>query len=78
MTICIKAIGERGEIVIPKRIREEKGLKPNAKIEIITGKNGILLVPVENDFRKLRGLFGELSKTDIKKIDLIYHELLAR
>lgn len=78
MTLCIKRLGERGEIVIPKRIREEKGLKPNTKIEIIVGKNGILLVPVENDLRKLRGLFGELSKTNIKEMDLIYHELLAR
>ncbi|MGQ4833847.1 MAG: AbrB/MazE/SpoVT family DNA-binding domain-containing protein [Candidatus Asgardarchaeia archaeon] len=46
------SVGTKGEIYIPKKIREQLGLKPKDKI-IIRVKNGqIIIIPVK-DFEEL-------------------------
>jgi AbrB family looped-hinge helix DNA binding protein len=41
-------IGERGQVVIPKDLRDEHGLTPGSKLVVLRhGKNGpIILIPV--------------------------------
>lgn len=77
MNIYIKRIGNKGELVIPKKIRKQNELKANSKIEIISIKNGILLIPMKEKFSDLAGLFGNRGIRNPKELDAITHELLG-
>ena len=77
MKIAVKNMGSRGEVVIPKDIREEKGMEENSKIEIISTRAGILIVPVKKKLSELAGLFGDKGVEDITELDAITHELMA-
>ena len=63
-----KTIGKHGEIVIPKSIRKEKGLNSNSKVQIVSTKSGILIIPIEKDISQLAGLFGKDGAGDIKEL----------
>ncbi len=77
MSIAIKKISERGEIVIPKSIREEQGISSDSEIEIISVNGGIMLIPLKKKLGELAGLFGDKGVKNIKDLDLSIHELLA-
>ncbi len=60
-------IGERGQVTIPKGVRERYGLLPNIEVEFVQEESGILLrkrarrvSPVE----KVYGILKKKSKTD--------------
>ena len=60
-------IGERGQVTIPKDVRERYGLLPNIEVEFVPEESGILLrkrarhgSPVE----KVYGILKKKSKTD--------------
>lgn len=71
-----KEVGSKGEIVIPKEIREKHGIKPKQKVEIMTTKNGILIIPLAKDIGELRGLFGKGGVKNIKKIEEIMFDVM--
>jgi AbrB family looped-hinge helix DNA binding protein len=70
--ICISEetnmkIGERGQVTIPKDVREKYGLLPNIEVEFVPEESGVLLrkrarraSPVE----KVYGILKKKSKTD--------------
>jgi AbrB family looped-hinge helix DNA binding protein len=70
--ICISEernmkIGERGQVTIPKDVREKYGLLPNIEVEFVPEESGVLLrkrshraSPVE----KVYGILNKKSKTD--------------
>ncbi len=72
-----KIVGSKGEIVIPKSVREKSGLKPKQKVEIISSKNGILIVPLIKDIKNLRGLFKREGYTHEKDVDDILFDMMA-
>jgi AbrB family looped-hinge helix DNA binding protein len=60
-------IGERGQITIPKDIRERYGLLPNIEVEFVPEESGVMLrkrarrsSPVE----KVYGILKKNTKTD--------------
>ena len=60
-------IGERGQITIPKEIREKYGFLPNLEVEFVPEESGVLLrkkarhsSPVE----KVYGILKKNTKTD--------------
>jgi len=60
-------IGERGQVTIPKDVREKYGLLPNIEVEFVPEESGVLLrkrahraSPVE----KVYGILNKKSKTD--------------
>ena len=72
-----KIVGDKGEILIPKDIREESGIKPKQKVEIISSKNGVLIVPLVKDIRELRGLFKKEGYRHKKDIDNLLFKMMA-
>ena len=72
-----KTVGSKGEVIIPKSIRKEAGLKPKQKVEIMRTGKGILIIPLVNDIRKLRGLFGKNGIKNMKKIEEIMFDVTA-
>jgi len=72
LLVCISEeenmkIGERGQVTIPKDVRERYGLLPNIEVEFVPEESGVLLrkrarrtSPVE----KVYGILKKKSKTD--------------
>lgn len=75
MEALTKKIGNKGELVIPKKIRKQFGLKPDSKVEIFSLKDRIILVPIKRNFKELAGIFGKHKK--IKDLDIITEEYLG-
>ena len=73
----VTSLSTKGQIVIPKEIRKNLGLKPGTKLIVIQEKDNILLKPIilpkKEQFEKLI-LFGDkvreslnLKESDIEK-----------
>lgn len=77
MATATKIIGNKGELVIPKSLRKEAGIKPRQKVEIIPTRNGLLIVPLRKKLSDFAGLFGNKGVKNIKELDAAIHELLA-
>jgi len=56
-------IGERGQVTIPKVLREKYGLFPEIEIEFIEGDNGINLQKKARHLTPIRQVLGLLDKT---------------
>ena len=72
-----KMIGNKGEILIPKELREKSGIRPKQKVELISSKNGILIVPLVNDIKQLKGLFKKEGYRHEKDIEIVLFKLMA-
>ena len=57
-------IGERGQVTIPKDIREQYGLLPNIEVEFIQEKYGILIVKKIRDMSPVEQVYGILKKNE--------------
>ena len=60
-------ISERGQITIPKPLRERFGMKPNVEIEITPTEEGLLIRkrPVaEHPVDRVYGILGERGNID--------------
>lgn len=55
-------VGEKGQITIPKRIRERHGLQKNTEIEVLDGEGGILIR------KRVRGVHPVASIRGIAKL----------
>lgn len=54
-------IGSKGQVVIPKQLRESTGMEPGVKVEFEATERGVLIRPAETDFAELRGMFRDLN-----------------
>ena len=77
MITATKTVGSKGEIVIPKNLRKEVGIKPNQKVEIIPTRSGLLIIPLRKKLSDFAGYFGNKGINNIKELDATIHELLA-
>ena len=60
-------IMERGQITIPKKLREKYGLQSNTEVEFLPVKDGLLLVKkasVKSPFREVYGILNKNIRTD--------------
>ena len=55
-------IGERGQITIPKSIRDKYGLLPNIEVDFIPDKDGVLLKKKSHKTSPVQKVFGILNK----------------
>jgi antitoxin PrlF len=50
-------VTSKGQITIPKEVRDEMGLKPGDRVDFVKGRTGrFSLEPINTDFRSLRGI----------------------
>lgn len=55
-------VGERGQVVIPKDVRERMCLKPGDKLMVMVNKQGpIMLIPIEQMQRMIRQMSEQMS-----------------
>ena len=64
--MTVVKITEKGQILIPKVLRNKYGIKPGLKVQIIEEENGIIIKPApENPIEVACGfLQGDFSFTD--------------
>ncbi|MBI5120562.1 MAG: AbrB/MazE/SpoVT family DNA-binding domain-containing protein [Rhodospirillales bacterium] len=71
------AITQKGQVTLPKTVRDYLGVTPGALVEFVLGKDGqVMVVPASparrkpnSRFAKLRGQAGEgMSTKDIMKL----------
>lgn len=55
-------IGERGQITIPKKLREKYGLFPNIELEFIPEETGIRIQKKASDSTPVKEVYGILKK----------------
>lgn len=77
MESSTKTIGSKGEIVIPQKMRDELGIKNNSKVQIITTKSGILIIPLKKSFKEISNTFEKTKINNLKEIEDISFELMA-
>ncbi len=50
-------VTSKGQITIPKEVRDEMGLKPGDRVDFVKDRNGrFALKPINSNFRSLRGM----------------------
>ena len=55
-------IGERGQITIPKKIREKYGLTPNMEVSFVEEELGVLIRKKGSHTSPVRQVYGILKK----------------
>lgn len=55
-------IGERGQVTIPKTIREKYGLLPQVEVEFYEGENGVLIRKKTGKTSPIDKVYGILNK----------------
>jgi antitoxin PrlF len=59
-------LSSKGQLVIPKEIRDKLGLKPGNEVDFIVLDNGdVILRPAVEDVRKLKGLLARFARTPV-------------
>ena len=55
---CVVAqkVGPKGQVVIPKKFRDELGIEPGDEVEVSLSENGVLIKSVHTT-KTLRGIF---------------------
>lgn len=52
----------KGQVTIPKDVRESLGLKDGDRVAFVAGANRAILFPIKGDLRDLRGALKGMSK----------------
>jgi AbrB family looped-hinge helix DNA binding protein len=65
-----RKIGQKGQIVIPKVIRESTGIKPNDEIEMEIREKEVVIRPGMNPERFVESFCSVTKKKLTKKVDL--------
>lgn len=60
----------KGQIVIPKELREKANISPGDKVEVKVTKEGIVISPIKKTYaEKFTGIVkGKLSLEDLEKL----------
>jgi AbrB family looped-hinge helix DNA binding protein len=77
MEVCIDMkIGERGQVTIPKELRERFGLLPNMEVEFVADEGGIRIQKRRARKSSVMDVFGILKKS--AKTDTYMEEIRGR
>lgn len=59
-------LSSKGQMVIPKEIRDKLGLQPGSEVDLLVLDNGdVILRPAIDDVRKLKGLLARFGRTRV-------------
>ena len=66
---CVVAqkVGPKGQVVIPKKFRDELGIEPGDEVEVSLSENGVLIQSVHTT--TLRGIFSDSGMLEMLVAD---------
>lgn len=59
-------VSPKFQVVIPRVLRNDMGLLPGQKLQVVRLGNELIFVPVEKDIKKLRGFLGKMDLSDVR------------
>lgn len=71
-------IGERGQVTIPKKLRDKFGLHKNVEVEFIDDGDSILMVKAKTYAERLDELRGTISLEPGQSVDDYIEEIRGR
>lgn len=72
MTEYVVNVREKGEVTIPKELREKYNIKHKTRVKIIPKAEGILIKPeVADPVGQLRGIAEGLWPEDVTSVDIV-------
>ncbi len=71
-------VGEKGQITIPKRIRERHGLQKNTEVEVIDGESGILIRKRTRGVHPIERMYGSIELKYANSVDEYIEEIRGR
>lgn len=68
--MIVAKVLEKGQIVIPKKVRKKVNVAPGDKVEVRVTEQGIVISPLKKSFTEsFRGCVkGKLSLTELEKL----------
>lgn len=80
VTVTEATLTSKGQITIPKRVRDALGLSAGDRVDFIDAERGVLMIPAKRDLKLLRGMFkGRRNKpATIAQINDVIEELGSR
>ena len=63
-------VSSKFQIVIPQRVREQLGIRPGGRLQVLTFDNRIELLPVESP-QELRGFLAGIDTTVVREPDRV-------
>ncbi len=75
--MALRTIGQKGQVVIPKRIRDRLGLKPGRKVTVELQADAVILKPEKDPARFVEDFVSaqkKLSRISLKQIKGILEE----
>jgi AbrB family looped-hinge helix DNA binding protein len=69
-------ITSKGQVTIPKAVRDTLGLQAGDRIDFVDTERGFLIVPVKRDLKTLRGMFKGRRRKPLTIEEM--NELIAR
>ncbi len=83
----VTVVGERGQVVIPKKVRIELGLKPKTKMLVVRRGDAVVMkkLNLEEERRELEAIFEEVDRRIAKygemtgeEIDRVIHDYRSK
>lgn len=62
-------VTSKGQITLPKSVRERLGIEAGDRIEFIESEQGFMVIPATRDIRSLKGIVGS-PKTPVSLKDM--------
>jgi len=63
-------VSSKFQIVIPQRVREQLGIRPGGRLQVLAFDNRIELLPVESP-QELRGFLAGIDTTVVREPDRV-------
>ena len=71
-------IGERGQVTVPKRLREKYGLQAHADIDFIDDGNGIRMIRRSEGAKRVASIRGIIKLKYAQSVDEYIEEIRGR
>jgi len=71
-------IGERGQVTIPKNLRERYGLQPNVDVDFVDDGNGIRVVKRSEGAKRVASIRGTIKLKYAQSVDEYIEEIRGR
>ena len=71
-------VGERGQVTIPKRLRDRYGIRKNADVDFVDDGTSIRIVKRSEGTERMEGLYGIIKLKHARTVDEYIEDVRGR